>query len=195
MIKLRRVLSVGVAAATLAVVLTYVLAGPVLLQTTPAEEGHNMFMSLTREIAGLLSMHGPQMHSGPASSESQMDTAQSMKSMRHAIIENNVLGGPSTLPAGGLAAVVVMGTTILSILAFVISWNQKSFVVTGLLVASGIILMLPPLANMNFVIPGPIIGVIAALVILGLGVAKGIQTARMTAAAIDSMETHDGHAQ
>jgi hypothetical protein len=124
-----------------------------------------------------------------------MDTAQSMKSMRHAIIENNVLGGPSTLPAGGLAAVVVMGTTILSILAFVISWNQKSFVVTGLLVGSGIILMLPPLANMNFVIPGPIIGVIAALVILGLGVAKGIQTARMTAAAIDSMETHDGHAQ
>lgn len=35
-----------------------------------------------------------------------------------------------------------------------------------------------PLANMNFVIPGPTIGVIVGLVILGLGVAKGIRTAR-----------------
>jgi hypothetical protein len=31
---------------------------------------------------------------------------------------------------------------------------------------------------MNFVIPGPIIGVIVGLVILGLGVAKAIRTAR-----------------
>jgi hypothetical protein len=48
--------------------------------------------------------------------------------------------------------------------------------VAGLLAVSGIILMILPLANMNFVIPGPIIGVIAGLVILGLGVAKTVRT-------------------
>jgi hypothetical protein len=50
--------------------------------------------------------------------------------------------------------------------------------VAGLLAASGIILMILPLANMNFVIPGPIIGVIVGLMILGLGLAKSIRTAR-----------------
>jgi hypothetical protein len=38
--------------------------------------------------------------------------------------------------------------------------------------------MILPLANMNFMIPGPIIGVIVGLMILGLGVAKGIRTAK-----------------
>jgi hypothetical protein len=38
--------------------------------------------------------------------------------------------------------------------------------------------MILPLANMNFVIPGPIIGVVVGLAIFGLGVAKGIRTAR-----------------
>jgi hypothetical protein len=37
--------------------------------------------------------------------------------------------------------------------------------------------MILPLANLNFVIPGPLIGVIVGLMILGLGVAKGIRTA------------------
>jgi hypothetical protein len=94
------------------------------------------------------------------------------------LIGNNLLGSPATLPAGGLAVNVAAGAITFAIAAFVISWKQRSYFVTGLLTASGIILMILPLANMNFVIPGPIIGVIAGLVILGLGVAKGIRTAR-----------------
>jgi hypothetical protein len=38
--------------------------------------------------------------------------------------------------------------------------------------------MIVPLANVNFMIPGPIIGVAVGLTIFGLGVAKGIRTAR-----------------
>jgi hypothetical protein len=38
--------------------------------------------------------------------------------------------------------------------------------------------MILPLTNMNFAIPGPIIGVVVGLAILGLGVAKGIGTAK-----------------
>jgi hypothetical protein len=98
--------------------------------------------------------------------------------MNQGLIGNNMLGSPKTLPAGGLAAVVVMGAIILAAAAFVVSWKQRSFVVAGLLAASGIILMILPLANMNFVFPGPIIGVIVGLAIFGLGVAKGIRTAR-----------------
>ena len=64
------------------------------------------------------------------------------------------------------------------------SWRQKSYLISGLLVTAGIIYMIPALvalASINFaviVFPGPILGVIFGLAILGLGIAKGIRTAR-----------------
>jgi hypothetical protein len=179
MTNLRHVLSVGLAAATLAVVLTYALAGQALLQSPYAEPAHNLVMSLMQGIPRHASQS--QMHTGP-SSESQM------QSPTYGIIGNNVLGGPATLPAGGLAAVVVMGTIALAAAAFVVSWKQRSFPVAGLLAASGIILMISPLvalANINFAViafQGPIVGVTFGLVILGLGVAKGVGAARTSAA-------------
>jgi hypothetical protein len=170
-------LSIGLGAATLAVVLTYVLGAQALLQTPQAEEGHNLFMSMFKPLiqaitGGHRSM--AQIHGGsPASEEESM-----MQGMNQGLIGNNILGNPATLPAGGLAVIVVTSAIALAAAAFVVSWKQRSFLVAGLLAASGIILMILPLANMNFVIPGPIIGVIVGLVILGLGVAKGIRTAR-----------------
>jgi hypothetical protein len=106
-----------------------------------------------------------------------------MQGMNQGLIGNNMLGSPVGSAAGGLAAVAIMGAITFAVAAFVISWKQRSSVVAGLLAASGIILMILPLANMNFVIPGPIIGVAVGLAILGLGVAKGIRTARPTAVA------------
>lgn len=186
--KLRHILSIGLAAATLAVVLTYVLGAPALLQTAQAEEGHELFMSLfTPLIQAITGGHSSmaQMHgSGAPTSESTIKgmSESQMQEMRRqgtmGLIGNNILGSPATLPAGGLAVNVVAGAITFAIAAFVISWKQRSYVVAGLLAASGVILMILPLANMNFVIPGPIIGVIVGLVILGLGVAKGIRTAR-----------------
>jgi hypothetical protein len=189
--KLRYILSVGLAAVTLAVVLTYVLGAPALLQTAQAEQGHVLFMSLFMPIiqaitgghSSMAQLHGG---GGPASdpmmeggmSESQM---QEMRQGRMGLIGNNILGSPATLPAGGLAVVVVMAVIPLAVAAFIASWNQRSFLVAGLLVASGVILMILPLANMNFVIPGPIIGVVVGLAIFGLGMAKGIRSARPTA--------------
>jgi hypothetical protein len=173
MTNFRHVLSVGLAAATLAVVLTYVLGAPALLQTAQAEEGHNLFMSMfTPLIQAITGGHSSmsQMHGGSAS-DSQMQGTMGL-------IGNNMLGSPATMPAAGLAAVVVMGAIPLAAATFAVSWKQRSFVVAGLLAASGVILMILPLANMNSVIPGPIIGVIVGLAILGLGVAKGIRTAR-----------------
>jgi hypothetical protein len=184
MTNLRHVLSVGLAAVTLAVVLTYVLGAQVLLQTPQAEEGHNLFMSIfTPLIQAITGGHASmsQMHGGgSASEESTMQgmSESQMQEMNQGLIGNNMLGSPKTLPAGGLAAVVIMGVIPFATAAFVVSWKQRSFVVAGLLAASGIILMILPLANMNFVIPGPIIGVVVGLAILGLGVTKGIRTAR-----------------
>ena len=185
---LRYVLSVGLAAATLAVVLTYVLGAQALLQTPQAEQGHNLFMSifkpLIQAIAGghrsMAQIHG----GGLVSEEEQESSMQQMSEsqmhgggMNQGLIGNNILGSPATMPAGGLAVIVVTSAIALAVDAFVVSWNHRSFLVAGLLAASGIILMILPLANMNFVIPGPIIGVIAGLVILGLGVAKTVRTA------------------
>jgi hypothetical protein len=183
----RHVLSIGLGAATLAVVLTYVLGAQALLQTPQAEEGHELFMSLFMPlIQAITGGHSSmaQMHGGPASVEEKstmqgMSQSQMQGGMNQGLIGNNILGSPKTLPTGGLAVNVVAGAIAFSIAAFVISWKQRSYLVAGLLIASGIILMILPLANMNFVIPGPIIGVIAGLMILGLGVAKGIRTAKL----------------
>jgi hypothetical protein len=180
---LRYILSIGLGAATLAVVLTYVLGAPALLQTPQAEEGHKLFMSMfTPLIQAITGGHRSmsQMHGGPASEESMMQgmSESHMQGMNQGLIGNNMLGSPATLPAGGLAVIVVTSAIVLAAAAFIVSWKQRSFLMAGLLAASGIILMILPLANMNFVIPGPIIGVIVGLVILGLGVAKGIRTAR-----------------
>ena len=185
---LRYVLSIGLAAATLAVVLTYVLGAQALLQTPQAEQGHNLFMSifkpLIQAIAGghrsMAQIHG----GGSVSEEKQESSMQQMSEsqmqgggMNQGLIGNNILGSPATLPAGGLAVIAVASAIALAAAAFVVSWKQRSFLVAGLLAVSGIILMILPLANMNFVIPGPIIGVIVGLVILGFGVAKTVRTA------------------
>lgn len=186
--KMRYILSVGLAAATLAVVLTYMLGAPALLQTAQAEEGHKLFMSLFMPLIQVITgghSSMAQIHGGGApTSQSTMEgmSESHVQEMRRqgtmGLIGNNILGSPATLPAGGLAVNVVAGAIALAAAAFVVSWNQRSYLVAGLLIASGMILMILPLANMNFVIPGPIIGVIVGLVILGLGMAKGINTAR-----------------
>lgn len=184
---LRHILSVGLAALTLVVVLTYVLGAPVLLQMPIAEEGHNLFMSIFEPLRqAITSSHSSmaQMHGGPASSEEftrQGMSESQIHEMNQGLIGNNILGIPATLPAGGLAVVVVISAIVLATTAFFVSRNQRSFVVAGLLAASGIILMILPLANMNFMIPSPIIGVVVGLAIFGLGLARGIRSARLTA--------------
>ena len=100
-----------------------------------------------------------------------------------ALVLTNVLGGPALLQSAGLAAAVVISAIALAIAALVVSWKRRSFVVAGLLAASGIILMIPAIIATGYfaviVFPGPILGVIFGLVIFGLGVAKGVRTARM----------------
>lgn len=85
-------------------------------------------------------------------------------------------GPPWFAPVFGISAIV------LSAAAFVISWKQKSFVMAGLLAVSGVIFMIPALVATGYlsviVVPGPIFGVIIGLGIFGLGVAKGIRTAK-----------------
>jgi hypothetical protein len=101
-----------------------------------------------------------------------------------ALFLTNAIGGPALLGSTGLAAMMGIGAMVLAAAAFVVSWKQRSFLVAGLLAAGGITFMssgLVALANINFAViefPGPILGVIFGLAILGLGVAKGIRTAR-----------------
>jgi hypothetical protein len=182
----RRVLSLGPAAATLAVVLTYAIGAQAILQSPYAEPGHELFMSIyTPLIQGITGGHSSmsQMHGGPASDSQMQGMSESQMQRTMGLIGNNILGSPAGPAAAGFAAVVVMGAIALTAAAFVVSWKQRSFLVAGLLAASGVILMILPLANMNFVFPGPIIGLVVGLGILGLGTAKGIRSARPTAVA------------
>ena len=90
---------------------------------------------------------------------------------------------PGTGPAW-FVPVVPVGVLGLATAAFVISRRQRSFFVSGLLAVSGILLMVPSLIATGYltmiVLPGPIIGVIIGLGILGLGIVKSIRTARST---------------
>lgn len=100
-----------------------------------------------------------------------------------ALVLPNLAGGIAVL---GLAAGTALNITsiVLSAVAFVVSWKQRSYLVAGLLAATGVIYMIPALvalASINFaviVFPGPILGVIFGLAIIGMGVAKGIRTTR-----------------
>ncbi len=76
--------------------------------------------------------------------------------------------------------VVPISALMLAIGAFAVSWKQRSYLVAGLLAASGIIFTVSALVATAYlallVVPGLILGVIIGLGIFGLGVAKGIGT-------------------
>jgi flagellar biosynthesis protein FliR len=84
----------------------------------------------------------------------------------------------------GLAPWPGIGAIVLATLAFVVSWKHRSFLVAGLLAASGLIGIIAGVINTQYfaviVFPGPILGVIIGLGIVGLGVAKGMGTAKAT---------------
>jgi hypothetical protein len=98
-----------------------------------------------------------------------------------ALVLTVVVGGPAVLQQAGVAMVFVISAIALAVAAFIVSRKQRSFLIAGLLAASGIILMIPGLIATAYlaviVFPGPILGVIFGIIIFGLGVAKGIRTA------------------
>jgi hypothetical protein len=104
-----------------------------------------------------------------------------------ALVLPNLVGGIAVLGLG-LGTALNISSMALSAAAFAVSWKQRSYLVAGLLAATGVIYMIPglvALASINFaviVFPGPILGVIFGLIILGFGVAKGIRTARTVTA-------------
>jgi hypothetical protein len=92
-------------------------------------------------------------------------------------ILTNVLGGPAFLgDVDDLSAIALAAA------AFVVSWKQRSYLVAGLLIAGGIVFMIPAIIATEYlaviVIPGPILGIISGLGILGLGIVKSKRTAR-----------------
>jgi|SRR5215211_1128711 len=95
---------------------------------------------------------------------------------RHAGLAASHFAGLSGSHVPGLVALA------LSVAAFGISWNQKSYLVVGLLVATGVLytIHLAPFLGDHSVItfPGPIVGLFIGHVIMALGVAKGIGSAK-----------------
>ena len=135
----KRILAIGLAAATFIIVLPFFAGGVLILQP---------------ELAPLLLQAGLAPGSGPA------------------------LFGP----------VVAFSAIGMSAAAFVLSWKQRSFLVAGLLATAGALFMIPALIATGFlaviVVPGPILGVIIGLGIMGLGIAKGVRTARAEMVAV-----------
>jgi hypothetical protein len=133
MTNLKRVLSIGLAAASLALVLPFFAGGALVLQP---------------QIAPLVVQAGLVPGAGPA------------------------WFGPVT----------AISAIVLAAASFAVSWKQRSFLVAGLLAAGGVLFMMPALIATVYlaviVFPGPIIGVFLGLAIFGLGVAKGIRSAR-----------------
>jgi len=101
-----------------------------------------------------------------------------------ALVLPNLVAGITVL---GLTLGMTLSITAIAVstAAFAVSWNQRSYLIAGLLTATGVIYMIPALvslASINFaviVFPGPILGVVFGLIILGFGVAKGVRTAKV----------------
>jgi len=90
-----------------------------------------------------------------------------------------------------MAPVFGIIATVLAASAFAVSWKQNSSLVTGLLILSGISYIigasLATIYLFGTVVPGPILGVISGIGMLGLGVATAIRTAR--AAIVDVLRS------
>ena len=81
----------------------------------------------------------------------------------------------------GLAPWPGIGAIVMAAAAFALSRNQESFVVAGLLIASGLVGVVYGLIATNFSsieLRGPTFGIVIGLPLLGLGVAKGIGALR-----------------
>jgi hypothetical protein len=95
----------------------------------------------------------------------------------------NAIGGAAVVVAG-LAPVLVITCMALATAAFAVSYRQKSYAVSGLLAAAGVALFVPALMATGYfavvVIPGPILGVLFGLYVIGLGAAKGAISAKKT---------------
>jgi hypothetical protein len=82
----------------------------------------------------------------------------------------------------GLAPWPGVGVVVMAAAAFVLSGKQGSFLVAGLLAASGVVGLAYGLITTEFLaavtFPGPVFGIIIGLPVLALGVAKSVETAR-----------------
>jgi hypothetical protein len=82
----------------------------------------------------------------------------------------------------GLAPWPGIAVAVLATAAFARSRERRSFVVAGLLAASGIVGVVYGLLRTDFLLamsfPGPIFGIILGLPILGLGVAEAVAATR-----------------
>jgi hypothetical protein len=82
----------------------------------------------------------------------------------------------------GLAPWPGIAVVVMAIAAFALSGKQGSLLVAGLLAASGAIGLVYGLVATEFLtaatFPGPVFGVIIGLLLIGLGLTKGVQTAR-----------------
>jgi len=98
--------------------------------------------------------------------------------MGHASLAASHFGGLSGSHVPGLAALGLSATS------FLLTWDRKSYVVAGLLTIAGIFytIHLTPFMGDHGVIafPGPVVGLFIGHVILALGVAAGIRSARNT---------------
>ena len=94
----------------------------------------------------------------------------------------NTVVGLFFLPFDTQTAGIMFGLTgiLLSIGAFAISWGQKSVLISGLLLVTGILITLGGIAGTGYfaviVFPGPIIGVFLGLAVIGMGIVKSIRT-------------------
>jgi len=128
---------------------------------------------------------------------SRLVIAQVLAGVTLAIVLTMIIAGPDVIlrvfvqafgttadTSGQIGSVVLL---VLSAAAFVFSLKRRSFLVAGLLVASGVVsviysvIVISMMASMGHSGHSPIHLVWDGLVILGLGVAKGIETRRMTA--------------
>jgi hypothetical protein len=82
----------------------------------------------------------------------------------------------------GLAPWPGIGVAVLAIAAFAVSRERRSFVVAGLLAASGVVGVVYALVRTEFLtatsFPGPVFGIILGLPILGLAAAEAVGATR-----------------
>lgn len=110
---------------------------------------------------------------------SRLVLAQGMVMVAFILVLLNAAGGSSIFATPRLGMILGLSAILLSAAAFLASWKDRSVVISALLVATGVLFMMPAVIATGYfkfiTIPGPILGVIFGSLILALGIAKGIR--------------------
>ena len=158
----------------------FALIVPIFSSSQPAVEAHRVTMLPIMDQQCLLCVESQNL----AMVNTRIALGVGLAAATLGVCIVNAIGNIAIILKAGPTPVLSLAAMALAGASFAVTLYQRSLVVAGLLAASGVVFTIPALSAMGYsfatiVFPGPILGVIFGLVILGLGMAMVVRARKV----------------